>query len=557
MSAPVLVLNTNTKRESGRKAQLANIAAAKSVADIIRTTLGPRSMLKMILDPMGGIVMTNDGNAILREIDVSHPAAKSMIELSRTQDEEVGDGTTSVIIMAGELLQVAQPFIERKMHPRVIVGAYIKALDDALDVLDEITINIKQDSPTFREDLLDMVRSSLGTKFVSRFGDLVCNLAIDAVLKIVIERENGTKEIDIKRYARVEKIPGGFLEDSVVMQGIMLNKDVVHAQMKRKIENPRIVLLDCPLEYKKGESQTNIEITQETDWDAVFEMEEKFVRELCDNVIKLKPDIVMTEKGVSDLAQHYLGKAGISVLRRLRKTDNNRVARATGATIVNEPSHLKESDVGTGCGLFEVRKIGDEYFSYLEKCVDPKACTIALRGASKDVLNEIERNLMDAMNVVRNILNDPRVLPGGGATEMALSQALSRKSKSISGVQQWPYKAVANAFEVIPRTLIENCGASTIRLLTALRAEHAADTSKSTMGVDGNKGVLADMNDLKIFESYSVKSQTIKTAIESATMLLRIDDIVSGMTRGSGGAVQQAEQDPDEDEATFGDNRDG
>lgn len=515
-------------------------------------------MLKMILDPMGGIVMTNDGNAILREIDVAHPAAKSMIELSRTQDEEVGDGTTSVIILSGEMLAVAQPFLDRSMHPRHIVGAYVRSLDSSLAVLDKMCQKLDVND---RDSMMALVRSCLGTKFVSRFGDLVANLAIDAVLRVTIDRPDGGKEIDIKRYARVEKVPGGMLEESLVLDGVMLNKDVVHPGMRRRIENPRILLLDCPLEYKKAESQTNLELSKEADFEAVLRQEEEYIKNLCDAIIRLKPDIVCTEKGVADLTQHYLAKAGISVLRRLRKTDNNRIARATGATICNQPDEAKESDIGTRCGLFEVRKIADEYFAFMEKCREPKACTILLRGASKDVLNEIERNLLDAMNVVRNIVFDPRIVPGGGATEMAIATSLIAESKSIEGVEQFPFRAVAQALEVIPRTLIENCGGNPIKLLTSLRAKHADALKQGTTctwGIDGNKGELADMSDLKVWEPFMVKSQTIKTAIEAACMLLRIDDIVSGMSgkgQGGGGAPAAAQDAADED--TFGDARDG
>ena len=326
-------------------------------------------------------------NAILREIDVAHPAAKSMIELSRTQDEEVGDGTTSVIILSGELLSVAQPFLDRNMHPRHIVGAYVKSLDESLAVLDRMCVKL---DVTDRDAMMSLVRSCIGTKFVSRFGDLVANLAIEAVLKVTIDKgAAGGKEIDIKRYARVEKVPGGMLEESHVLNGVMLNKDVVHPGMRRRIVNPRILLMDCPLEYKKAESQTNLELNKESDFEAVLRQEEEFIKNLCDAIIKHKPDIVCTEKGVADLTQHYLAKAGISVLRRLRKTDNNRIARATGATICNVPEEIREEDIGTRCGLFEVRKISDEYFAFMEECTEPKACTILLRGASKDVLNEV------------------------------------------------------------------------------------------------------------------------------------------------------------------------
>lgn len=341
----------------------------------------------------------------------------------------------------------------------------------------------------------------------------------------------------------------------------MLNKDVTHPGMKRRIENPRILLLDCPLEFKKGESQTNLELTKETDFEAVLRQEEEFIEKMCNNIIALKPDLVCTEKGVSDLAQHYLHKAGISVLRRLRKTDNNRIARAAGAVICNQTDELKESDVGTGAGLFEIRKIGDEYFAFIDECKEPKACTVLLRGASKDVLNEIERNLLDAMNVVRNIVFDPRIVPGGGATEMAIAAAIIRQSKSIEGVQQYPFRAVASALEVIPRTLIENCGGNAIRLLTDLRARHASATQNnqtSTFGIDGNKGEVVDVLSLNIFEPLAVKSQTVKTAIESSCMLLRIDEIVSGMSGKGGSKPAESQQPPEgQDEETFGDQRDG
>lgn len=521
---PIIVLNQNTKRESGRKVQFGNINAGKAIADVIRTCLGPRAMLKMLMDPMGGIVMTNDGNAILREINVQHPAAKSFIEVARTQDEEVGDGTTSVIILGGEMLSVAEPFLEQQMHPTVIISAFRLALEDLLELL-KTKVSTPVDT-TNRDEMVKIVKSSVGTKFISKWSDLACKIALDATATVALE-ENGRKEIDIKRYAKVEKIPGGTIDDSEVLKGVMINKDVVHPKMKRRIENPRILLLDCNLEYKKGESQTNIEISKEEDFAKILRMEEEYIQKMCNEVIAVKPDLVITEKGVSDLAQHYLIKAGISCIRRVRKTDNNRIARACGATVVNRTDELREEDIGTECGLFEIKKIGDEYFTFLIECKNPKACTILLRGASKDILNEVERNLQDAMNVARNVMMDPFLVPGGGAAEMALAQELNEKAKSITGVHQWPYRAVARALEVIPRTLIQNCGANTIRTLTALRAKHA-QPNNVTWGVNGENGTIVDMRDYGVWEPYSVKAQTFKTAIETAILLLRIDDIVSG-----------------------------
>ncbi|KAJ2745957.1 T-complex protein 1 subunit gamma [Coemansia sp. BCRC 34301] len=596
--SPVIVVNTSKQRESGHKAQMSNIAAGKTVADVVRTCLGPRAMLKMLLDPMGGITLTNDGFAILRECEVAHPAAKSMIELSRTQDDEVGDGTTSVIILAGEMLAISAPFLERKIHPVIILRGFQKALEDAQVILRSIAKRVDTND---REQMLGLIKSAIGTKFVSRWNDLMCNLALTAVQTVVRRADDSefvsvdlsaiksagsapvdtaeptkpvaasdaasaadsvvpatagvsssttaasavaasadasassapdvdVREVDIKRFVRIEKVPGGEIEESRVLDGVMINKDVVHPKMRRHIENPRIILLDCPLEYKKGESQTNIEITREGDWSRVLEIEEEQIKAMCDKITALKPDLVITEKGVSDLAQHYLVKHNITALRRMRKTDNNRIARATGAKIVTSVDELKEDDVGTGCGLFSIDKIGDEYFTFLTKCKDPKACTILLRGPGKDTLNEIDRNLQDAMCVARNVLFNPYLCPGGGATEMALSVQLAQRAKSdIPGVEQWPYAGVAEALEVIPRTLIQNGGGNAMRTLTELRAKHA--NGLTTWGVDGEKGIPADMNEYGVWEPLAVKLQTIKTAIDSASLLLRVDDIVSGTSK--------------------------
>ena len=522
-------------------------------------------MLKMLLDPMGGIVLTNDGHAILREIEVAHPAAKSMIELSRTQDEEVGDGTTTVIILAGEMLAQALPQLERHIHPVVIIQAFKRALNDALKIIEEISVPIDTSNDTA---MIHLLEAAIGTKTISRYSDLYCKLALDAV-RIVSQdvssisnpqtNTNSAKaqpaaspsttpapkphEIDIKRYARIEKIPGDAIESSRVLDGIMLNKDITHSSMRRRIENPRIMLLDCPLEYKKGESQTNIEITDESSWNRILQIEEEQIKRMCDKILEHKPDLIVTEKGVSDLAQHYFVKNNITAIRRVRKTDNNRIARAVGATIVNRVEDINESDIGTGAGLFNIEKIGDEYFTFITKCKNPKACTILLRGPSKDILNEVERNLADAMSVARNVMFHPRLSPGGGATEMAVSVRLNQMSKNIEGVQQWPYRAVAEAMEVIPRTLIQNAGASPIRILTELRAKQAE--GGSSWGVDGDSGAVTDMRKLGVWEPQAVKMQSVKTAVESACLLLRVDDICSaksskqvggsGLASGGGG----------------------
>lgn len=547
---PVIVVPAAQKRDIGRSAQLANIAAGRTVAEIIRTTLGPKAMLKMLLDPMGGIVLTNDGNAILREIDVGHPAAKSLIELSRAQDEEVGDGTTSVVVLAGRLLAVSEPLLSlHRLHPTQIVSGYLRALEDALSCMDDCAIKLDHSNET---QLYEALNSCLRTKFCSAWGDLVAKLALKAAKVVSVKLPNGKTDIDTKRFAKVEKVPGGEFEDSMVLEGIMLNKDVTHPKMRRRIQNPRIVLLDCPLEYKKGESQTSIEITKEEDWAKILEQEELEVRKMCEEIIATKCDVVITEKGVSDLAQHFLVKAGISAIRRVRKTDNNRLARITGATIVTRTDELSSSDVGTDCGLFEVKKIGDEYFAYFVECKNPHACTVLLRGGSKDVLNEVERNFQDAIGVARNLLLEAKLLPGGGAIEMEISSRLMNKSYSVAGLQQKPYQAVAQALRVIPETLLQNAGANVKVGMSKLEAQHA-NPGNASIGINGETGELADVAKEQIWDTFTVKQQAYKTAIEAAAMIIRIDDILSATSKKK----DEQGQDVDGDPETFGDSRDG
>lgn len=530
-------VDTNAKRESGRRAQLTNIAAGKAVSDIIRTTLGPRAMLKMILDASGSLTLTNDGNAILREVDVSHPAAKSIIELSRTQDEEVGDGTTTVAVLAGELLSVAEPFIKANMHPTVVVRAYFAALDEAVRYAEQAAVVLDADDTGKLEAI---VASCIGTKYMHRHSDLLVRIALAAV-KTVRDTVDDRVLIDTKTYVKVEKLPGGEMEDSRVLDGVMLAKDVTAANMRRRIVKPRVLLVDCPLEYRKAESATNVELTKEADFRALLAAEEEYVTRIVGDLLAHKPDLLITEKGVSDLALHLLAKANVSVIRRVRKTDNNRVARAVGATIMSRTSEIVEADVGTGAGLFEVTKVGDDYFAFITGCENPRACTVLLRGGSKDVLNEVERNLQDALCVARNILLHPKMVPGGGAIEMAVAAHLTAKSKTLTDVSAAPYRAVAAALEVVPRTLAENCGAKVIRVLTALRAKHAGGGGEEAtfFGIDGRSGEVVDMRTLGVWEPLIVKTQTMKTAVEAAAMLLRIDDIVSGLSKpkGSGGDV--------------------
>ena len=541
----VIVLNQNTKIESGRKAQMNLIQAASAVTDIIRSTLGPCAMLKMILDPMGGIVLTNDGNCILREIDVVHPAAKHMMELSRLQDEEVGDGTTSVVILTGELLMLAEPLLAKSIHPLDIIRGYYRALQDSLSFIEKEPLSFELDLNDDRA-FANVVKSCLGTKISSKDYDILCPMAIQAVKSVQqLEKNSDIHHVDVKRLVKIEKIPGGTFQDSEILRGVMINKDLVHARMPRRCENPRILLLDIPLEYKKPETSFNMELQNEEDFEKLIIMEEEYVRAMCKQVIKAKPDVVITEKGVSDLAAHFLYKANISTIRRVRKTDNVRISKATGARIISSVDDISEDCVGKKCGLFELRKIGDEYFSYFVECTDNKACSIVLRGASKDSLNELERNLRDALCVARNILLSPRIIHGAGSIEMELSKKLLDNAQTTTGAQQIAYKCAATALEVIPRTLAQNCGASVIRVLTELKEKHNAPNGER-WGVNGLTGCVSDISELEIFEPLEVKRQTLKSAIEAACTMLRIDDIISGMKGKQDNSAQQ--QSPENDE---------
>jgi len=539
----VLVVNQNTRRESGHKAQRNLIQAAKAVSELVRSTLGPSAMLKMIMDPMGGIVLTNDGNSILREVDVVHPAAKHMMELSRILDEEVGDGTTSVVILTGELLALAEPLVEKGVHPLDIIRGYNKALEDIVKYIHAQPISHALDTDN-EEDFEVVVRSCLGTKVSSKHHDVICPMVIQAVKRIHEVSEQGTQYVDIKRLIKIEKIPGGTFLDSELLRGVMINKDLVHPRMRRTIDNPRVILLDTPLEYKKPETSFTMEVQNDEDFEKLILMEEEYVRSLCNSIIKHKPDIVVTEKGVSDLAAHFLYRANISVLRRVRKTDNIRIGKACGAKINSSVEEIEADSVGTKCGLFTIKRIGDESFSYFIKCEDSKACTIVLRGASKDALNEAERNLRDALCVARNVLMDPRVVYGAGAVEFELSKSLLERSSEIEGLQQIAYRKVSCALEVIPRTLAENCGGRVVGILTELRSRHNAPNG-NCWGIDGITGKIIDVQSANILEPVAVKRQVYKTAIEAASTMLRIDDVISGM-RGKGDQSASKHASPEE-----------
>lgn len=505
---------------NSRITQFQNIAAAKLTAGIIRTTLGPRSMLKMVLDNQGGMIITNDGFCVLREIEIEHPASRTLIELSRSQDKEIGDGTTSIVVLVSEFLRVAEILLKQKFHPNQLIASFFDALSETNFFLEKkISLHLKNENI---EDMIKVILTTICTKLVGKFSRLICELSLKAAKEFDL-REN---PINNSAYLKIQKIPFGNFEDSKILSGVMIIKDISHPKMRRIIKNAKILLLDCPIEFRKGESQASIEMFDENDWEKLLKEEENYIIYICNFLRKFKPDVIFTEKGVSDLALHYLYKSNISVIRRIKKSENFRIACATGATIISSIEDLETNDLGFSEN-FEVEKIGQEYFTFLTKCRNNKISTIILFGASRDVLDEIERNLHDALSVSKNILSNPKIIPGGGATELSIGDFLSKKSEKQKNNSFFIYKSLSLAFEIIPRTLIENFGGSVIHQIVKLKNIHK--NKGYFFGFDGKNGKIVDMRKINIWETCSMKTQIIKSAIENTTLLLRIDRVISGI----------------------------
>mmetsp|Transcript_40806 Transcript_40806/g.79899 ORF Transcript_40806/g.79899 Transcript_40806/m.79899 type:complete len:476 (-) Transcript_40806:562-1989(-) len=458
--------------------QYHNITAAKATAGIIRTTLGPRSMLKMIIDNQGGIVITNDGFCVLREIEIGHPAAKSIIELSKSQDSEIGDGTTTIVVLVSEFLRISEILMKQKFHPNQLMASFFQALVDITFFL-ENNLACRLDSKNF-QDMIKVIMTTICTKLVGKFSRLICELSFKAIVTSKSKIEN----YNFNNLLKIEKIPFGRFEDSKILSGIMLAKDISHPKMRRKIINPKIILLDCPIEYKKGESQVAIEMVDENDWENLLKAEENYIMFICTLLKKFKPDVIISEKGVSDLALHYLYKSNISVIRRIKKSENLRLAKATGSTIISSIEDMEFNDLGKA-GNFEVKKIGQEYYSFITGCNESKSFTILLFGPSRDILDEIERNLHDALCVAKNIFSNPKVIPGGGATELAIGNFLVKKSEEKKNNSFFIYKSLALAFEIVPKTLIENFGGSVVYPISQLRSIHRKNGF--FFGFDGKK----------------------------------------------------------------------
>ncbi|NHJ05270.1 MAG: thermosome subunit [Candidatus Heimdallarchaeota archaeon] len=524
---PVLLLKEGTERTTGKNAQQNNIAAAKVIAEAIRSALGPKGLDKMLVDSFGDVVITNDGATILKEMEIQHPAAKFVVELAKVQDDEVGDGTTTVVIIAGELLKQAEDLLAQDVHASVIVDGYRKATIKALEHLAEMTIKVDTSD---RKMLVNGVKTSMGSKIIAGHSDYLAELIIDAALMVTVE-ENGKKVCDIDNI-KIEKKQGESLKETELVKGIILDKSVVHSGMPKKISDAKILLIDAAVEITKTEFDAKINITNPDQMKTFLDQEETMIKDMVDKITASGANVILSQKGIDDLAQHFLAKKGILAVRRIKKSDMEKLAMATGANLVTRINGITAKDLGFAKTV-EERKIGDDDYIFIEECANPKSVSILIRGGSELIVSEAERSIHDALCVIRNIIQDGLVVPGGGAPEMYLSKKLKDYANTLAGREQLAVEKFAEALEIIPRTLAENAGLDPIDALVALRSEH--DKGVINAGVNLLNGKPTDMVKENVFEPISVARQAISSASEAAQMILRIDDIIAAKSGGGAG----------------------
>ena len=517
---PVFILKEGTKRDKGKGAQFNNIAAARAIADAVRSSLGPRGMDKMLVDSMGDVVITNDGVTILKEIDVEHPAAKMIVEVAKTQDEECGDGTTTAVILAGELLKKAEALIEQNVHPTVISGGYRLAAIKAKEYLDEVAIKV---SPNDKDTLIDIAKTSMISKSVAASRELLAKVAVDAVSAVAEKKEDGTWTVDEDNIQVVKK-QGGSMDDTTMIAGIIVDKEAVHPAMPKKVEKAKIALVDSALEVKKTEIDAKIEITDPSQLHAFLDEEENMLKKMVETVKKSGANVLFCQKGIDDLAQHYLSKAGVYAVRRVKKSDMEKLAKATGANLVTKLDDLRADDLGVA-NLVEERKIADDRMTFVTGCKNPKAVSILIRGGTEHVIDEIDRSLNDALSVVAVAYEDGKLITGGGSAATELALRLRDYAASVGGREQIAIDAFASAMEVIPTALAENAGLDPIDVLIELRRAHKA--GKKTAGVNVFTGKITDMKKEKVLEPIRVGRQAISSATDAAVMILRIDDVIA------------------------------
>jgi len=533
---PVLILREGASRSRGQEAQHANIMAAQIVAESVKSALGPKGMDKMLVDSFGDITITSDGRTVLDEMDIQHPAAKMMVEVAKTQDDEVGDGTTTSVIIAGELLAKAETLIEKNVHPTVIIDGYRKAADKALETLEKIAIKI---SPTDKKTIKKAAMTSMASKLVAGSKEYLGEIATSAVLQVAVKSGDGYK-VDIDN-VKVEKKPGESLTDTKLINGIVLDKEAVHSGMPKRVEKAKIALIDTALEIEKTEFDAKINIESPEQMDAFLKQEESMIKDMVEKLVAKGATVILCQKGIDDLAQHFLSRKGILAVRRVKKSDMEALAKATGGQVVTNLNDLSKNDLGYA-QLVEERKIGDDKMTFIEGCKNPLAVTILIRGGTERIVDEAERSLHDALCVVGDIVEEPKILAGGGAPEMEVAKVLKEYAESLPGREQLAVMQFAEALEVIPTTLAENAGLDPIDIISELRANH--EKGKVWAGVDVNIGKVGDMEKAGVFEPIVVKKQIIKSCSEAACLILKIDDVIASgkmkappMPPGGGGGM--------------------
>jgi thermosome len=516
---PVLILREGSGRSTGRDAQRNNIMAARTIAEAVKSALGPKGMDKMLVDSSGDVTITSDGRTILDKMDIDHPAAKMMVEVAKTQDAEVGDGTTTSVILAGELLGNAEDLINKGVHPTVIVEGYIKAADKALETLENIAIQVK---PTGKEFLKRVAATSMASKLVSENKEQLAGIAVEAVLSVAQKVGDGyTVDLDD---IMVEKKPGESLTQTRLIEGLVLDKEVVHSGMPKRVEKAKIALLEGALEIKKAEFDTKINIERPEQMESFLREEESMLKAMVEKVVAAEANVLICQKGIDDVVQHFLARKGVLAVQRVKESDVKKLAKATGGKPIANIDELSKSDLGFA-EVVEERKIGDDKITFVEGCKNPRSVAILIRGADKRFLDEAERSVHDALCVVRDVVQMPKIVAGGGAPEMEVARALRGYAETLPGREQLAVRSFGEAMETVPLTLGENAGLDPIDLLLELRARH--EKGEKWAGVDIFEGKIKDMKELEVYEPLAVKKQTIKSATEAATMILRVDDVIA------------------------------
>jgi archaeal chaperonin len=526
---PVLILKEGSNQSRGREAQRNNIAAAKLISEIVKSSIGPRGMDKMLVDSLGDVTITNDGATMLKEIDVQHPAAKMLVEVSKTTDNEVGDGTTSAVVLAGALLEKAEELLDKDVHPTVIVDGYSKAAKRAIEALEDIAEKVTPDS---RDWLVKVARTSMQTKLVVKEAEQLAEMVVDATLAVAEKADRGFR-VDIDN-VKVEKKPGGSLKDTKLIQGIVLDKEVVHSGMPKVVEKAKIALLSAPFEIEKTEFDAKLNINDPSMMKKFLDEETKMLKGMVDKIIEVGATVVVCQKGIDDIAQHYLAKAGILAVRRAKESDMTKLAKATGARVVNNFEDLSPSDLGYAAHV-EERKVEEDKWVFVEGCKNPKAVTILIRGGTQRIVDEGERSLHDALMVTKDVIERPAVVAGGGAAEAEAASQVLKWADKLSGREQLAAQKFAEALESIPIALALNAGMDPIDAQVEFRAKHATENGK-WYGIEAADGKVKDMYQRQVFEPLAVKVQIIRSATEAASMILRIDDVIAaGKTKAPAG----------------------